>query len=105
LEGFLDEGQREEFKKRHRFRVRGPDGLDYLIMYEAHGNVWLIETSVDGKITPRENYCVIPDGVEIPIYDLMLAQKLMIETNLAEFKRIANVARYDDEGRRIREAG
>ncbi len=103
LEAHLDEEQMAEFNKKLRFRVRGSDGLIYLITFETHGNVWQIETGATGKTIPRQNYCIVPKE-DIPIYDQMLAQKLMIETDLDEFKRIANVTRFDDEGNRADDA-
>ena len=98
LEAHLDEGQLSEFQKQHRFRVQGADGLVYLITYETHGNIWQIETAGDGKTIPRTNYCIVPQE-EIPIYDQMLAQKFLIETDLDGFKRIANAKRFNDEGK------
>lgn len=100
LETHLDETQLAEFKKKHRFRVTGQDGLVYLVTYGTHGNVWLIEHNAEGKPIPRKNFCIVPTE-DVPIYDQMLAQKFMIETVTDEFKRIANVAEFDDEGNRI----
>lgn len=102
LEAHLDEEQLAEFKKKHRFRVKGPDQLVYLITYESHGNVWLVETAASGKLIPRTNYCIVPTE-DVPIYDQMLAQKFLIEHDLEAFKATANVAHFDDDGNRIRE--
>lgn len=103
LEAHLDEEQLIEFKKKHRFRVKGQDGLVYLVTYESHGNVWLVETGPTGKPIPRKNFCIVPTE-NVPIYDQMLAQKFMIESDIGEFMRIANVTEFDDEGQRIRDA-
>jgi hypothetical protein len=102
LETHLDEEQLAEFKKKNRFRVKAADGLVYLITHGSHGNVWNIETSGDGKLIPRTNYCIVPTE-DIPIYDQMLAQKFLIESDLAVFKATANVSHFDDEGNRIRD--
>jgi len=101
LEAHLDEEQLAEFKKKHRFRVKGADQRVYLITHESHGNVWLVETGADGKLIARTNYCIVPTE-SIPIYDQMLAQKFLIEHDLDAFKATANVAHFDDEGNRIR---
>lgn len=98
LRGCLNEEQRAELDAAQRFRVLGPDGFTYLITYRGHGNVWRMR---DQK--PVANCCIVPvKGVQsdfkydaIPIYDLMLAQKLMIEADFEGFLRTANIVEID----------
>jgi len=80
----LDESQAKELNERHRFTMLGRDGQRYLITYRQHGNVWLL--GADGK--PVTNYCIVND--DVPIYDQMLGQKLLLENDLEAFLRIAN---------------
>jgi hypothetical protein len=49
----------------------------------------------DGNVIPLINYCyVLVDG-DIPIYDQMLAQKLLIEGDFDDFKAVANTTIVD----------
>ena len=95
LESFLDDDQLAEFKKRHRFRVSDENGLRYLIMYGVHGNVFRIAEAEDGSLLCLVNYCIHAHDDELPIYDLMLAQKLMLESDLQAFLKTANATVID----------
>lgn len=89
LESHLDDDQLAEFKKRHRFRVTDENGLRYMVMYGSHGNVFRIAEDGD-KLLCLVNYCHVPLDEELPIYDQMLAQKLLIECDLTSFLSVAN---------------
>lgn len=94
LVGCLNDEQRAEFERRKQFRVAAADGYTYLITYRSHAGVWRL----DGKRF-LANCCIIPKGdttdwfqsAALPIYDLMLAQKLMIEGDLKGFLETANI--------------
>jgi hypothetical protein len=96
LESQLNPDQLDEFHQKHRFRVAGSDGLVYLVTYESHGNVWQVDDGPDGKVILRRNYCHVPTE-DVPIYDQMLAQKLLIEHDLESFKTTANMAVVEDK--------
>lgn len=79
--------QWDEFKRTKAFHVRGTDGRLYRIHHQVGANVTLV---VDGVDVAR--YCVVPkDNEWIPEPDMMLAVKLMLETNTRSFIRKANV--------------
>jgi hypothetical protein len=92
----LDEEQLKEFKKWHRFRVR-TDGFTYLIMYGVHGNVFRIAEGEDEKVIPLINYCHCPQDEELPVYDQMLAQKILIELAPDNFFAVANATVLDPD--------
>ena len=75
--------QRAEFKRSKAFRVRGPSGQQYRITYGNAGNVEALMPT--GAVSRR--LCAGP--LELPVPSIMLAQKLMLETQEAEFLRIA----------------
>lgn len=84
----LSPAQREDLAKRKCFYVdvRGDDGVArrFRIDEHTHGNVKLLDDK--GSIVGQ--YCVQPDNV--PVEDAMLAQKLWLDANPAEFVRKAN---------------
>jgi hypothetical protein len=83
----LDSNQREQFQKAKTFIVHSRDGQRrYQIEYGIAGNVKLLRE--DGK--PVTKFCIHPEDYSIPVEDVMLAQKLMIEAAEDEFIRIAN---------------
>lgn len=76
--------QAESLRKYQYFLVSSKDGKRlYRISYGIAGNIHLIE-----KGRPVAQYCIHPVGV--PTEDVMLAQKLMLETDEESFLRIAN---------------
>ena len=93
LESNLDEFQLKELRERNRFRVFGQDGHMYLILPLTHGNVLRIVNH-----RPVVNYCIVPKAeVDIPLYDQMLAQKLLLEQNIESFMSVANAKELTDE--------
>lgn len=87
LESFLSPEQREELEETRAFHVRAADDRIYRIRYRHQHNVDLIE---DGRATIR--YCLIMKET-VPIFDLMLGQKMLLEKDPETFFRIANAQR------------
>lgn len=89
LRSWLTEKQTADLEKNGWFDVRVPssDGSSrtYRIRRGVAGNVSLL--GPDGRAV--KSFCAHPDGVPSP--DVMLSQKLMLETNEDMFLRIANV--------------
>lgn len=84
----LTPAQRLEFDRRRSFTLQAPSGTTYRIGYAASLNIEVLCPA--GKV--RYRLCAVPEGL-LPIPDIMLAQKLMLETQEADFLRIA--ARYE----------
>ena len=80
----LTPAQRTEFARSSTFKVRGESGQQYRITYGTTSNVEVLGPS--GTVARR--LCAIPAG-DLPIPAVMLAQKLMLETQESEFLRIA----------------
>ena len=78
--------QVEQYRKEKRFVVKGGDGASFELSPAWSGNVR--EVDQQGKAIRR--FCIHPRET-LPLADLMLAQKLMIETDPEAFRRIANV--------------
>lgn len=91
---FLDQKQRAEFEEYKRFRVQGQDGYRYVIEHKFAHNVYRIEGE-----TKVVEYCLVSTG-HVPIYDLMLTQKLLLESNPEPFFAKANVWQLDEKGQR-----
>jgi hypothetical protein len=84
LYGLLSGEQLAEMEAATQFHVQGADGHTYLIR-KGHGhNVWRIE----GGLRTIE-YCIVTRG-HVPVYDLMLTQKLLLETDPEHFMAKAN---------------
>lgn len=93
----LDVDQRAEWAASRSFHVATADGVRrYRIKLGLAGNVALVK---DGELEPRvagghlRRFCMHvyhPDG-KIPDEDNVLAQKLLLESDEAEFLRLANV--------------
>jgi hypothetical protein len=88
LLSMLDDEQRDEYEGDGRFHVHTADGERcYRITKGQSGNVLLIK---DGRAKRR--YCIHPPGLRYPDEDAMVAQMMMLETDEAEFLRIANAS-------------
>ncbi len=85
--------QVDEYKRLKRFSVHLPNGKIYRIRKGFAGNVELVKPGDDGTIKRLENFCIHP-AERIPDQDTMLAQKLLLEADEPEFRRIANITRY-----------
>jgi hypothetical protein len=79
----LTPAQRAEFERSKAFEVRGESGQCYRITYAKSLNIEVLTPS--GMVLRR--MCAGP--VDVPTPAVMLAQKLMLETQEAEFLRIA----------------
>lgn len=85
----LDDEQRAEFEATERIFVLGQDGQEYLLLPGYHQNVFLV---VDGMIV--QSYCVAVT-VEVPLWDSMMCQKILLETDITDFLALANTWRVD----------
>lgn len=88
LESFLDQEQLAELRAVGMFHVRLKDGRLFRFTKRFGHNVHLIE---NGLCTIE--YCII-SIVRVPLYDQMLAQKVLLEALPEEFFRIANYYRH-----------
>lgn len=85
----LDELQRDEYEQTECFTVIGSDGGEYRISTNSReGNVWRMEEGAR-----VEELCGHLPG-DIPLHDNALAQKLLLETDEDEFRRIANISTF-----------
>lgn len=85
---WLSPEQRAEMEAHGHFHVQGGDGHLYLVQNGFGHNVFRIE---DGQRTVR--YCLVSKDARIPVYDLMLIQKLLLELDPETFLKTANKSR------------
>ena len=88
----LDASQRAEFERTRGFVVCSPSGRRYRITYGTTANIDLVGEG--GEILCR--LCARP--LDVPAPAVMLAQKLMLESQEADFLRLA--ARHEILGAR-----
>jgi hypothetical protein len=88
LVSILTAEQLASWEKDKSIPVDAVSGKRYIIKPGRSGNVVSIK---DGK--PIERYCIHPNDYEMPDEDVMLAQKLLLETDEEAFLRIANMTR------------
>ena len=93
LHRFLTQQQRIELRKLKVVRVRGADGLMYSLSPGGfgHSEVFLL----DGEKRVASFCLVHGTRTFLPIFDLMLGQKLLLETDPAKFWVLANVRDLD----------
>ena len=85
LREWLSPAQREQFARRGYFEVVGSDsGKRYRIHAGASVNV----CEMDERGRPLEGLCFMPIGA-LPIGDVMLAQKIALETCEGEARAVA----------------
>jgi hypothetical protein len=89
----LDEAQRKDLSESKSFKLHGKDGKRYLVTYRTHENVWLL----DEEEKPVVRYCIVSEE-DIPIYDQMLSQKLLLEHDPNYFFLVANSTTVPQEG-------
>jgi len=77
----LSDSQREELNVHGYFSVQVPGRGLFCIFPRTVFNVLEVRTG--------DRYCCVPE-VEVPLWDLMLAQKLLIENDPQQFFAIAN---------------
>lgn len=83
----LDDGQRATFEAGETFVVTGSAGSRYCVHLGRQHNIW----SINEDNRHVRNYCIhVRDAV--PDEDNVLAQTLLLESNEAEFLRVANVS-------------
>lgn len=86
LHRYLTKKQRWELRATKSITVMGQDKNVYRITEGSCNNVIMLDKGGSEKF----RLCVICEK-EVPIYDLMLAQKLTIENDLTSFLSVANV--------------
>ncbi len=86
LHSQLTREQRWELRATKSFTILGRDGRTYSITEGSTSNVRLIENG-----TATKSFCVVAKDLSLPIYDLMLAQKLLLETAPEDFHKLAVV--------------
>ncbi len=89
LRSRLTEEQRRELDAHGHFHMIASDGNTYRIRRQIAYNVRSVGPD-------SHDYCVITKST-VPLPDQVLAQKLLLETNAAEFFRIANKTPASDE--------
>lgn len=88
LRRFLNPKQRAELDEFGYFHVWARDGFKYRITRNYGHNVARVDPETD-KLLKR--FCVVPK-VSIPSPDRLLAHKLLLESDVERFIKIANVA-------------
>jgi hypothetical protein len=82
----LDEEQAKRFAERREFVVTSRSGRRYRITHGTAGNVLELHPESEKTLA---RYCIHP-AAHLPEADVMLAQKLLLETDEEAFLRIAN---------------
>lgn len=83
----LTKQQRWDLRGSKAFTIEGRDGRHYRITEGTASNVILLERG-----QPVKRLCVVfQNHAPLPMYDLMLAQKLLLESAPEEFWKLANV--------------
>ena len=88
LEENLSREQRKELKRKGYFHVYSSRGNVFRIAREFPFNVRLAGEAKRSRIF----FCLEAEDPLVPVEDVMLAQKLMLETDEGEFLRLANMA-------------
>lgn len=89
----LDETQRADMERANGFRVITPQGNTYWVAKGHVGNVYLLNNQGNRV----ESLCIHARD-QLPDEDHMLAQKLLLETDEPNFRRIANITRQYGQG-------
>lgn len=82
----LNKEQLESLEKNGYFRIKSQSGKHYEINKDDNYNV----VSLDRFRKRKKQHCALPKG-NVPHYDTMLAQKLMLEHKEEDFLKVANV--------------
>jgi len=85
LRRWLSPAQREEFARKGYFEVFGSDSRK---RYRIHAGASMNVCEVDGRGRPQQGLCFMPIG-GLPIGDVMLAQKIALETDESEVRAVA----------------
>lgn len=89
LHRFLTREQRLELRKTRGFTMRGKDGRAYYVTLGSASNIYVEHEGVKYRL------CVVPKDWSLPTYDVLLAQKIMLETEPEAFLRLAKAARVE----------
>jgi hypothetical protein len=84
---YLDRSQRRDFLEQRRFEMVAPSGNRYRIAEGRQHNVYLL----DGAGQPAQELCVVPWDRQLPVGDILLAQKFFLEHHEEEALRAANI--------------
>lgn len=100
---WLTRDQKRDLERTGGFEVVGSDGKRFRIHKWVGGNV--AEMGEGGRWTTSHCVVVNPVATSVPVYDLMLAQKVLIESDAGAFRELAvtrNIegALADQEARR-----
>lgn len=85
----LDDEQAAAWKRHEHFDVRVRDGKRGFRTFRLHHRLAGGVVELDDKGKPRVRYCIHLTRGE-PTIDTLIAQKLMLETDLPGFERVAN---------------
>lgn len=92
LVSLLDDPQRQQYAEHQHFDVQVAGKIYRLKPYDR---VRLLDAAGKAKIA----YCIHPDHIHgLPAADVMLAQKLLLETNEAHFLKTANASVINADG-------
>ena len=87
LKASLDAEQRRELKRKGYFHVSGSRGNVYRVASRFPFNVRLAGYAKPSRVF----FCLEAEDPLVPVEDVMLAQKLMLEQDEGEFLRVANM--------------
>lgn len=97
---WLSRDQKRDLERVGRFEVTGSDGRRFRIHQWVGGNVEEMGDSGEWETS----HCVVPeDAGSVPVHDLMLAQKVLIESDVEAFRKTA-VTRSIKESLEVAEA-
>jgi hypothetical protein len=95
----LTPDQAKMYEEAERFRVTARSGRLYEIRKGSHGNIYVIENGIDGREHTVERLCVQPGMWNLPVEDVLVAQKLAIQLNEEELRKTANISDLRGYGR------
>jgi hypothetical protein len=87
LHASLDPWQRKELKRKGHFHVVGSKGNEYRIASAFPVNVRLAGEAKRSRIF----FCLYAEDPQVPVEDVMLAQKLLLESDEGAFLHAANM--------------
>jgi hypothetical protein len=90
LREWLDEKERQRFDREKKFHVVAQSGRRYEIdVSKRQHNVF----ELDAKGKRIVEHCILANAFDLPLADNALAQKLLLEADEDQFRRIANQTR------------
>ncbi|NOJ40934.1 hypothetical protein HCN58_15205 [Bradyrhizobium sp. WSM 1791] len=97
LRAWLSPVQREQFARKGYFEVVGSDSRK---RYRIHAGASVNVCEIDERGRLQEGWCFMPIGA-LPIGDVMLAQKIALETSEGEVRAVAR--RFSPSGFHFRQ--